>query len=180
MSNINLKLYSIIVLFCITPFTSYAETSPKPVNIVEVQNLLREGQVAAEKRLPILIMFSMDQCPYCELIREDFLKPMIRSGDYTDKVIIREVHSDSYATLLDFDGAKISSDELASRYGASLSPTVVFLDHKGQQLNKKMIGITTVHYYGGYLDEAIDASYKRMQNNFRQASNMQAYANISN
>jgi thioredoxin-related protein len=155
----------------VAPFNLYAEEVLTPVNIIEAQNLHQEGRNAAEKRLPILIMFSMEHCPYCELIREDFLKPMLRSGDYTDKVIIREIHSDSYATVRDFNGANISVEELTHRYGASLSPTVVFLDHKGRELSKKMIGITTVYYYGGFLDDAIEASYKRMQNNFMQASN---------
>lgn len=175
MSNMKFRLHSIIILIFMAPFNLYAdealkEDALKSVDIIEAQNLYKEGHTAATKRLPILIMFSMKKCPYCELIREDFLKPMLRSGDYTNKVIIREIHSDSYATVRDFNGIDISVEELTHRYGASLSPTLVFLDHKGRELSKKMIGITTVHYYGGYLDDAIDASYKRMQNNFMQAS----------
>ena len=160
-----------IILFSMMSFNVLAEEDLKPVTVIEVQDLYQEGRTAAEKRLPILIMFSMQHCPYCELIREDFLKPMLRSGDYENKVIIREIHSDSYASMRDFDGKDISVDALAHRYRASLSPTVVFLDHKGKELSKRMIGVTTVHYYGGYLDDAIDQSYKRMQSAFRQASN---------
>lgn len=163
------RIFSLIILFGIVSASVVAEESLKPVTVFEAQDLYQEGRVAAAKRLPILIMFSMEHCPYCELIREDFLKPMLRSGDYTNKVIIREIHSDSYATLRDFDGRDVSAEELAHRYRASLSPTVVFLDHKGRELSKRMIGVTTVDYYGGYLDDAIEQSFLRMQSVFRQA-----------
>jgi len=164
------RIIYLIIIFGFVSSNIVAEEYLKPVTVIEVQDLYQEGYTAAEKRLPILIMFSMQHCPYCELIREDFLKPMLRSGDYENKVIIREIHSDSYATLRDFDGKEVSVDELAHRYRASLSPTVVFLDHTGRELSKRMIGVTTVDYYGGYLDEAIEQSFTRMQSNFRQAS----------
>ena len=51
-------------------------------------------------------MFGTDECPYCKLLKEDFLIPMLISGDYTDKVILREAHIAAGAIITDFSGKK--------------------------------------------------------------------------
>lgn len=132
------------------------------VKVREPTDLQAVGQEAQRRQLPILIMFSRQGCPYCDVVREEFLKPMLRSGDYTDRVIILEIHSDSYATLRDFNGQMIGADALATRYRASFAPTVVFLDHRGKELVERLIGITTRDFYGGFLDEAIEQSLQRL------------------
>ena len=53
-------------------------------------------------------------------------------------------------------------DELARRYGARLTPTVLFLDGRGRELTKPMIGINTVEFYGYYLDAAIDTARQHL------------------
>ena len=139
-----------------------AEPLPE-VQLKTATDLRAEGELARQRQVPILIMFSMTHCPYCVVVREEFLKPMLRSGDYADKVIIREIHTDDYGTLRDFDGTPVTPDELAHRYRASLSPTVVFVDAEGRELARRLVGITTVDYYGGFLDEAIDTSLQRLR-----------------
>ncbi len=133
------------------------------VKVREPADLQAVGQEAQRRQLPVLIMFSREGCPYCDIVREEFLKPMLRSGDYTDRVIILEIHSDSYTRLRDFNGAMISAGALAHRYRASFAPTVVFLDHRGREIAKRLIGITTRDFYGGFLDEAIDQSLQRVR-----------------
>ncbi len=133
----------------------------EPVSVPRVTDLQALGAEARERNLPILVMFSAEHCPYCMVVREEFLKPMLRSGDYTDRVIIVEIESDE-TTLTDFDGRPIAASDLAQRYAATLSPTVVFLDGEGHELAPRLVGITTVDFYGGYLDQAIDTSLTRL------------------
>jgi len=134
------------------------------VKVREVTDLQAVGQEARARKLPILIMFSMRDCQYCDVVREEFLKPMLRSGDYDDRVIMLELYSDSYTQLRDFNGQLISSSELTQRYKAGFAPTVVFLDSQGKELAERLIGITTRDFYGGFLDEAIDESLQRIRN----------------
>lgn len=133
------------------------------VTLTEARDLQQDGQQAEADRLPILILFSMQGCSYCEIVREEFLKPMLRNAEYRNKVLIREIHSDSYARLRDFDGRTVGAAELAHRYGAALSPTVVFLDPQGRELAERLIGVTTRDYYGGFLDAGIDQSLQRLR-----------------
>lgn len=148
--------------FLTGPVPGVAETLPE-VQVRLVTDLRADGRLARQRQVPILIMFSMTHCPYCVVVREEFLKPMLRNPDYADRVIIREIHTDDYGTLRDFDGQPVTADELAHRYHASLAPTVVFLDADGRELAKRLVGITTVDYYGGFLDEAIDSSLQRLR-----------------
>lgn len=135
----------------------------KAVQVVRTTDLQRDGDAARERNLPILMMFSMDGCGYCELVEQDFLRPMLISGDYRDKVIIRMVKTDSFRDVRDFNGRAVDVDELAQRYRAYVMPTVVLVDHQGRQLTPRLVGVTTPDFYGGDLDNAIDAALGRLQ-----------------
>lgn len=135
------------------------------VKVLEVEDFSAIGQVSDKQRLPILLMFAADYCAYCEQLEEDFLKPMLRSGDYKDKVLIRKLRIDGNGTIRDFEGAETSPAAIAERYNVSLTPTVVFVDGKGVELAPKRIGLTTPAFYGGYLDDAITQALDILRRN---------------
>lgn len=114
------------------------------------------ARLAQERNLPILIMFGTDECPYCELLKEEFLIPMLISGDYNDKILIREAHVSEGESIIDFSGKEVSMDDFISRYRVYLFPTMVFVDSKGEQLVERIRGITTPSLFGGELDGQID------------------------
>lgn len=123
--------------------------------IAEVKDFTRVAQQSAEKRIPLVLMFSSEYCAYCVRVENDFLIPMQISGDYEGRAIIRKVKIDYGNTVRDFDGRQVDADEFAARYNVSVTPTVVFLDHQGKQLAPKRVGLMTPDFYGGYLDESI-------------------------
>jgi len=126
-------------------------------------DLAADGRLAAERRLPILLVVAASDCPYCVQLEEDFLKPMLISGDYDDRVIIRKIEIDQADLLRDFDGRLVTPSELADRYRASLTPTMLFLDPQGRELVERMVGLTTPDFFGGYLDQAIDAAREALR-----------------
>ena len=128
----------------------------------KVTNMQQLGQQALQKNLPILILFSMRGCPYCDFIRDDYLIPMLDDPAYMNKIIIREIYTDSFNTIRDFNSNKVEAMDLAQHYQATLAPTLVFIDGKGRQLVEKMVGVTTPDFYGGYLDRAINQSYQSL------------------
>ena len=111
------------------------------------------------------MMFSADGCSWCLRLEEEHFKPMIRSGDYEDKALIRQFKIDGGLSVRDFDGKMIDPDEFSSRYRIFVTPTVVYIDGHGSELAKKMVGLTTGHYYGSYLDMAIDESLDILRRN---------------
>jgi len=100
------------------------------------------------------------------MLREEFLIPMIISGEYRTKIIMREVHIAYRETLIDFKGKKITASQFAHRYGVTLFPTMVFIDSRGKVLVEKILGMTTPSLFGGTLDSRIDEALAvlRMRN----------------
>lgn len=141
------------------------------VEIPALHNLQADGQTSQQKQLPIVVLFSATHCGYCSIIKEEFLKPMLISGDYTDKAMIRVIEIDSSDELLDLDGQPISAEAFADRYDIYLTPTLAFFDAQGRELAPRMVGVTTVDYYGGYLDAAINESRKRLNDGRQLAAN---------
>lgn len=127
------------------------------------EDLRALGEISQREGLPILIEVAMGHCPWCARLEEEFLLPMLRSGDYNDRVIIRRIDLDLHTPLVDFDGRPISSSDFAVRYGVRLTPTVLLLDGQGRELAEPLVGLTTPDFYGGYLDAAIDESLARLR-----------------
>jgi len=131
------------------------------VTVPQATDLRAEAERASALKVPLLLMFSAEHCPYCMRMEDEFLGPMIISGDYEDKVLIRKLELGG-GTLRDFDGKTVTVDALAERYTVFVTPTLVFLDPAGHQLTDKMVGLTTPDFFGGYLDASIDTSLSRL------------------
>ncbi|MDY6979883.1 MAG: thioredoxin fold domain-containing protein [Pseudomonadota bacterium] len=142
---------------------SAADQAARAYEVPRTGDLQADGQLAKRKNLPILIMFSQTGCSYCEQVLEQFLEPMRKSGDYTDRVIMRRIKLDAFEEIRDFDGQWREPDEIALRYGASVTPTVVFVDYRGHQLAERILGLTTPAFYGGELDDAIELALQRLR-----------------
>ncbi len=125
-------------------------------------DLSQDARLSEERRLPVMLLFSADYCGFCTRLSEEFLVPMQRSGEYRDRVLIREIRIDNYATLRDFEGQPTMPEDLAYRYDISVTPTILFLDHRGRELTQRMVGLGTVDFFGLYLDAAIASARARL------------------
>lgn len=160
------KFYFIRLIFLflfLSVCSNFILAGHKPLSdrpeLKQITDIRETARLAKTSNLPILMMFGTDECPYCQLLKEDFLIPMIISGDYTDKVILREVHVASRSDIIDFSGKNISISDFAERYKVRLFPTMVFIDTNGQVLVNNIIGITTPSLFGGTLDDHIDRAF---------------------
>jgi len=126
-------------------------------------DLRADGQQARERQLPILLVFSAVECGYCRQLEDEFLEPMLISGEYTDKVVIRRLLLDIGQQVSDFDGTQQAATSIASRYKAWVTPTMVFIDSTGRELAERMIGINTPELFGGYLDACIDTALLKLR-----------------
>jgi thioredoxin-related protein len=130
--------------------------------VEEVDDLKALADEARIHKLAILIEFSVADCEYCEFVEQDVLKPMLKSGDYRQKVLIRRLRFDTDANLRHFSGASVPVREFAQRYGIRVAPTVVLLDAQGQPLSAPLIGVVSRDWYPMKLDAAIDEAAARI------------------
>ncbi len=151
---IKILLFSLILLNTQNTFA---------IEIQQINNIQKESLIAKEKNLPLLILFSIEHCPFCQLVKEDFLKPMLISGNYKDKVIIRELHADMTSTFFGRLGEQQSALKYARKMGISLYPTMVFIDEKGCQLSENIKGVNTPSMFGGRIDMAIDEANEKLK-----------------
>ena len=124
--------------------------------VSEESNFQKLSLGLKENLLGLVLMFHAEHCPYCAIMDNEILSPMIRSGDYDKLVLIRKLQIDESRDVKDFVGKVVDPSDISDRYNATLTPTLVFLDHQGNQKAEMMIGINTVELFGAYLDAEID------------------------
>jgi len=119
------------------------------------RDMYASQQIASARQMPVMIMFAAEECPYCEILESEVLRPMLISGDYGGKVLIRKFMIDHDAKIRDFDGKMIDSSDFPDRYNVFVTPTLVFLGYDGQELAETIIGVNTLELFAGRVDDAI-------------------------
>lgn len=127
------------------------------------RNLQQDARQAQDKNGVVLVAFVGSNCSYCETVLNEFLGPMTRNPDYQSKLVMRRVETTSFLNVRDFSGQPASHRDFAGRNGVRMVPTVMLFDTKGRILAKPLVGLTTVDYYGMYLDEAIDTALGKIR-----------------
>jgi len=126
--------------------------------LISSTDLSRDGKLAGKGNRVLMIEFASEDCGYCRLLEEEFLKPMLRNSEYGEKVVIRSISLSHNDTLIDFEGNRVSASELATKYGVFVTPTLLFLDENGQEVSDKLVGFWSVDFYGGFIDARIDSA----------------------
>jgi thioredoxin-related protein len=121
-------------------------------------DLAADARLAASTGRPLMLLFTREECGYCALLKRSVIVPMIISGEYEDRVIIRELVIDRGPDLLDFGGQRVSPFAVADRYEAFFAPVVLLVGPDGEELHERLIGISNEEMYLFYLDQAIDRS----------------------
>jgi thioredoxin-related protein len=124
-----------------------------------------EAAVAIKARQPLVILFSMPGCTYCPEVRNNYLMPMVREATAKPGTlpVVREVDITSHESLKDFDGKPMEAAEFSRRYKVKATPTVVFLDERGQQLAQALVGSGMAGFYGAYLESALDTARQTLK-----------------
>lgn len=139
-----------------------AQNKPHAFNLPLAQDLAADAAASARERIPILIFFDRAGCPYCERALREYAVPMSNEAPWRDRAIFRQIEVDEALPLTDFDGSVTTHAMFASRYRASLTPTVQVVDARGTPIGGALIGLTPA-FYGAYLENAIDAGVRTMR-----------------
>ncbi len=131
---------------------SHAVTLPVTDNL---QLTASEAQAAGK---PLVLMFSLPECPYCKVVRRNYLAPLLREAN---PPVIRELTMTSRQSIHDYDGSWTTAVAIAKRYGVSVAPTLVFVDSAGEMLAEPLVG-GDHQFYIAYLDRAFDESHKKL------------------
>lgn len=122
---------------------------------------LRGSALAAVARgEPLVVMTTLAGCPYCDLVRNHHLLPMLRQGQlHAVQLDVR----DRTSNLQGFDGSMTTPAEQAKAWKARFAPTVLFLGAKGEDLAERLVGVAVPDFYGEYLDARLQQARARLR-----------------
>ena len=121
------------------------------------------AQVARNEGKIIMLEVSASYCGYCELLEEEFIKPMLRNDYYSEIVLIRKIDLDSYQTITDFSGNKTTPDVFARNLNVKLTPTILFFDGNGNEVSQRILGINSLDLYGGYIEDGLNNGLRKIK-----------------
>ena len=107
---------------------------------------LRQGQ-------PLVVMVSLEGCPFCRIARQSHLAPMQREGQ-----VIVQVDMRSAQAVRDFDGRMTTHDALVQRWRIPIAPTLLFFGPGGREVAERMEGAYQPDFYGPYLEERLETA----------------------
>lgn len=155
---LTLILLPALLLLMVLSHPSWADSS-----IPETHDFHALQQEMQSKKLPLLLAFRADYCGFCKQLEAEYLEPMVSSGKYNSRILIRQFSMGNDQTIIDFNGDKIDADEFSSRHHASLTPTLVFLNAQGKEVAERLLGYDSPDFYGAYLEQAIDTAQKAVK-----------------
>ncbi|MGK0269630.1 MAG: thioredoxin-related protein [Cocleimonas sp.] len=138
-------------------FSTFVAMSASDDSAVQEEENFQELSVQMKNNnMGLVMMLHAEDCHYCEIMDENILSPMERSGEYKKRVFIRKLQIDKLNFITDFKGNRIAASDLAESYDSRLTPTLIFLDHTGEEKAVKIIGINSIDLFSASVDEQID------------------------
>ncbi len=147
-----ITLFQLSTLLLLLPVSVSGDSQ---VRLVEAKNLAADARLARSGEMPILLLVSQDDCPFCTQIKREILHPMIISGEYKGRLLMREIFIDFGSRVINFTGNERNSSQFTGSYGVYLTPTLLFLGPDGKELAERIVGIQTPEMFFYYVDNAI-------------------------
>ena len=144
---------ALVALLLVTHALSlYAGESEIP----QAEDFAEVGRISIQQGTPVVVFVSRDACPYCRTLRDNILKPMLVAGKFEQRAILLELSLDSVDALVGFGKLQTTPKAFGDSYKATITPTLLFLDSEGNEIGKRIIGISNLELYGHYLQKSID------------------------
>ena len=149
------------LLVCAVPLASLASSGTHPERPRELRGLLAQ---AARERRPVVAMFSIAGCPWCEAIRREQMSALSREQAARGiRVVEFDMHDErafvgapkGHAAARRPLADSPSPAALARRLGVRIAPTLVFLGPDGE-LAEPLVGYGSPDFFSAYLDERIE------------------------
>jgi thioredoxin-related protein len=142
---------------------------PAQANVVpEMDDFHWTAQMAAEKNIPIMIMFTAKWCEFCDILKNEVLNPMMRGGFYDGYAMyIRTVSIDSYTPLKFSATEEIDKRKFAEMYRAEITPTLIFVDSRGLPIADRIVGTMDTQLFAGMIHRSINQAYEKLGNPMR-------------
>ena len=132
---------------------SAAVTLPVPASLQqELAAALKAGQ-------PLVLMVSLDGCPYCKIARENYLAPLVREQGLR----VVQINMQHREALKDLQGRDTTQAQLIADLKVSVAPTLLFYGRGGQEAAPRLEGMGSLDFYGAYLEQRVQAARQTLR-----------------
>jgi thioredoxin-related protein len=128
------------------------------------KSLQNDIAAALKTSKPLVVLVSLDNCPFCKIARESYLLPLMREQG----ISVVQVNLGYSIAIMDAVGKQTTQAELIKAWAVNAAPTVLFLAKNGQEIAPRLVGGTTSDFYGAYLQERVDQAVKTLSLNLSQ------------
>lgn len=156
----NMRMLSATLAGILTGWPFLAASMPTAIPALE--DLRRDAAQARREAKPVVLFFTLPGCQYCQVVRQNYLLPLLRDQRVSARPIIREVDIGSEHPVNGWNGATTSHRDVAKDFRVRFAPTVIFLDAAGRMLTEPIVGGDAAGLYGGYLDNAFAESTQKV------------------
>ncbi len=116
------------------------------------------ARAAARDGQPLVLMVSLPGCPWCELLRRNYLTPMRAEGLPAFEFMV----NDRSSALRDFQGQSLSPEALARQWKVSMTPTLLFFGREGQEIAPRIEGVASADFIGAVIDERLAEARRKL------------------
>jgi thioredoxin-related protein len=123
-------------------------TLPVPLSLQdELASALKASQ-------PLVLMISLDGCPYCKIARENYLAPLVRERG--QRVV--QINMQHKEAVKDIRGVNKTHEQLIAEMKVVIAPTLIFYGRQGAEVAERLVGLGSEDFYGAYLDQRVEAA----------------------
>lgn len=119
-------------------------------------SLRQEIAGAVQQRKALVVMVSLDGCPFCRIARESHLLPLLRDGQP-----LVQVDMNSPRPLVDALGRASTHGAQVAAWKIRVAPTLLFLGADGRELAPRLEGAGIPDFYGAYVEERVATANRR-------------------
>ncbi len=157
------RVASTCALVALAPFAPLIASEARAAGTPALDGARPPQALLAERdALVVVALFSVPGCPYCEVVRRNYLRhlegavPGVRVAEYGI------ADSRAFKRPGSADAPK-SPAALAKSLGIRFSPTVAFLGDENRELAERLVGYSSPDFYGAYLDARIGSALARAE-----------------
>ena len=122
---------------------------------LEQPHSLRDRARAAQSQgQPLVVMTTLKGCPFCDVVRTNYLFPMHQRGE----IVALQLDITDGVPVEYFDGQWLTPREIGRLWKNRVAPTIYFFDAQGRELAERLEGMAVPDFFGVYLDQRLDTA----------------------
>jgi thioredoxin-related protein len=152
------QLFSLCAI-AFTGFTQIKSTAAQLRVLPSSKSLRNDIAAALKTSKPLVVLVSLDNCPFCKIARENYLIPLT----IEQAITVIQVNIGHDTAIEDALGKQTTHAQLIRNWSIKAAPTVLFLGKGGVEIAPRLVGGTSSDFYGAYLQERVDQAIKSIK-----------------